>query len=156
MMKPCLVALMMLVSSLLGACGSDKGADPGAAQAGPSAGQAQTAPAGNGAQGPDLSQLPQIVLAGINRDPMRTEMKVTGTLVDFNVKSAKTEVLEGMGASAVVECAGTVVFDGDVEWNWQDSAPKKAGEPAKFECQAEYQNLGSGWQLAGPLGIYPL
>ncbi len=155
-MKGYFAALMLLVSSLLSACGSGKGAEPGAAQPGPSAGQAQTASAGNGAQGPDLSQLPQIVLAGINRDPTRTEMKVTGKLVEFNVKSAETKVYEGMGAATVVECAGVVVFDGDVEWSWQDNEPKKAGEPAKFECRAEYQNQGNGWQLFGPLGIYPL
>jgi hypothetical protein len=143
-------------SMLLGACGGGNGPDPGAAQPAANSGQAQTAPAGHGAQGPDLSQLSQVVLAAINRDPMRTEMKVTGKLVEFNVKSAETKVYEGMGASTVVECAGVVVFDGDVEWNWQDNEPKKAGEPAKFECRAEYQNQGNGWQLFGPLGVYPL
>jgi hypothetical protein len=34
--------------------------------------------------------------------------------------------------------------------------PKKAGEPAKFECNAEYVNQGNGWQVFGPMGIYPL
>lgn len=144
------------LASLLYACGDGKGPDPGAAQPGANAGQAPTVSAGNSAQGPDLSQLSETVLAAINRDPIRTEMKVTGKLVEFSVKSAKTEVYEGMGASTVVECAGVVVFDGDVEWSWQDTERKKAGEPAKFECHAEYQNQGQGWQLFGPLGIYPL
>ena len=150
------VTSIAAIALLLGACGGGKGSDAGAAPPGADSGQAQTASAGSGAEGPDLSQLQQIVLGAINRDPTRTEMKVTGRLVEFNVKSAETQVYEGMGASTVVECAGIVVFDGDVEWNWQDTAAKKAGEPAKFECRAEYQNQGKGWQLFGPLGIYPL
>jgi hypothetical protein len=144
------------LAMLLSACGGSKGPDPAAAQPGANAGQAQTASAGNSAQGPDLSQLSEIVLGKINQDPTRKDMKITGKLVEFNVKSANTEVLEGMGASSVVECAGVVVFDGDVEWSWQDSAPKKAGEPAKFECRVEYANEGQGWHLFGPMGIYPL
>ena len=145
-----------VVAVLLNACGDGKATGSGAAQAGPGAGQPQSATAGDSAQGPDLSELPDIVLASINRDPTRMELKVTARLVEFNVKSAETQVLEGMGASSVVECAGAVVFDGDVEWNWQDTEPKKSGEPAKFECHAEYQNQGKGWTLFGPLGIYPL
>lgn len=140
----------------LAACGGNTGSSPGAAQPGASADQAQAASAGNNAQGPDLSDLAQIVLGKINQDPMRTEMNVAAKLVEFNVVSSKTEVLEGMGASTVVECAGVVVFDGDVEWSWKDTAPKKAGEPAKFECHAEYLNQGKGWQLFGPMGIYPI
>ncbi len=141
---------------LLAGCGGDAGSGPGAAAPGATAGQAQAGSAGNSSQGPDLSQLGAIVLGKINEDSTRREMKVTGKLVDFQIKSAKTEVYEGMGAASVVECAGTVVFDGDVKWSWKDSAPKKAGEPANFECSAEYNNQGQGWQLTPPMGIYPL
>ena len=28
-----------------------------------------------------------------------------------------------------------------------------SAEPAKFECSAECQNWGQGWQLFGPMGI---
>ncbi len=148
----CIPALVIA----LAACGSNSGSGPGAAPPEAGNGAAATAAAGNSAQGPDLSLLPEIVLGKINQDPMRKERKVTGKLIEFNVKSAQTQVLEGMGASSVVECAGVVVFDGDVEWSWQDSAPKKAGEPAKFECSVEYANQGQGWQIFGPMGIYPL
>jgi hypothetical protein len=148
----CIVAMTMLLAS----CGGSKGPDPAATQPGANGGQAQPGSGGNNAQGPDLSNLSEIVLAKINQDPTRKEMKVTAKLVEFNVKSAETQVFEGMAASSVVECAGVVVFDGDVEWSWQDSAPKKAGEPAKFECRVEYANQGQGWQLFGPMGIYPL
>ena len=144
------------LAMVLGACGG--GAESGAAavQPGTNLGQAPTKAAGSSIQGPDLSQLGQIVLGKINQDPMRMEMKVTAKLIEFNVTSAKTEVHEGMGADTVVECEGVAVFDGDVEWNWKDTEPKKAGEPAKFQCQAEYLNQGNGWQLFGPMGIYPL
>ena len=141
---------------MLAACGGDAGSGPGAAQPGASTGQAQTGSAGNSGQAPDLSQLGQIVLGKINQDPTRMDMKITGKLVEFKVISAETQVYEGMGASTVVECAGVVVFDGDVHCSWQDTQPKKAGEPAKFECRAEYANQGSGWQIFGPMGIYPL
>jgi len=150
------VASFAVLFAMLGACGGDAGSGPAAAQPGANAGQAETASTGNSNAGPDLSQLPQIVLGKINQDPTRTEMKVTGKLVEFNVVSADTQVYEGMGAATVVECAGVVVFDGDVQWSWQETEPKKAGEPAKFECRAEYANQGSGWQLSGPMGIYPL
>jgi hypothetical protein len=141
---------------MLGACGGGAQSGSAAVQPGANVSQAPTMAAGNGIQGPDLSQLSQIVLGKINQDPMRMEMKVTAKLIEFNVTSAKTEVHEGMGADTVVECEGVVVFDGDVEWNWQATEPKKAGEPAKFQCQAEYLNQGNGWQLFGPMGIYPL
>ncbi len=143
-------AVTMATLLMLAACGGDPA--PGAAG---SAGSSADA-AGGSTDGPDTSGLADIVLGKINADPTRQEMKVTGKLVEFNVTSAKTEVFPGMGASAVVECAGVVVFDGDVQWNYQDTGPRKAGEPAKFECQAEYQNQGNGWQLFGPMGIYPL
>ena len=141
---------------MLGACGG--GAESGVAtvQPGANVGQAPPQAAGSSIQGPDLSQLGQTVLGKINQDPMRMEMKVAARLIEFNVTSAKTEVHEGMGADTVVECEGVVVFDGDVEWNWKDTEPKKAGEPAKFQCQAEYLNQGNGWQLFGPMGIYPI
>jgi len=144
------------LAMMLGACGGDAGSGPGAVQPGASAGQAAVESAGSDIQGPDLSQLGQVILGKINQDPMRMEMKVTARLLEFNVTSAKTEVHEGMGADTVVECEGVAVFDGDVEWNWKDTEPKKAGEPAKFQCQAEYLNQGNGWQLFGPMGIYPL
>jgi len=150
------VTFIAVLAAMLGACGGDAGSGPGAAQPAASTGQAQTGSAGNSGQGPDLSQLGQIVLGKINQDPTRSEMKVTGKLLEFNVISAETQVYEGMGASTVVECAGVVVFDGDVHWSWKDTEPKKAGEPAKFECKAEYANQGSGWQIFGPMGIYPL
>lgn len=137
------VALLVLFAG----CGKDSGSGTGDAQA----------PAGgNSGAGPDTSGLAELILAKINQDPMRSEMKVTGKLVEFNVTSSETQAFEGMGASAVVKCAGVVVFDGDVQWNWQDTAPKKAGEPAKFECEVEYANQGNGWQPFGPMGIYPL
>ncbi len=138
--------------ALLTACGSDQGAAPASSENG-SAGPAATA--GNDSEGPDTSGLADIVLGKINADPMRQEMKVTGKLTEFSIVAVKTESYGNEGG-AVVECAGVVVFDGDVQWNYQDSAPRKAGEPAKFECQAEYQNQGNGWQLFGPMGIYPL
>ena len=140
----------------LGGCGSKTESTPGAATTGTNTGQADAASAGNSGAGPDTSGLAEIVLGKINQDPTRMDLKVTGKLVEFKVTSAKTEVLEGMGASAVVECAGVVVFDGDVQWNWQEMEPKKAGEPAKFECSVEYANQGNGWQIFGPMGIYPL
>ena len=150
------VAFAAMLAVLLGACGGDSGSGQGSLKPAGSTAEPPAASAGNSGDGPDLSQLSQIVLAKINQDPTRAEMKITGKLLEFKVTSAQTQVLEGMGASTVVECAGVVVFDGDVEWNWQDTAPKKAGEPAKFECHAEYANQGKGWQLFGPMGIYPL
>lgn len=149
-------AFIATLAVLFGACDGGGGAGPGVSQPGASTGQAQTSSAGNSSQGPDTSQLAQIVLGKINQDPARMELKVTGKLVEFNVVSAKTEVIGEMGAATVVECAGVVVFDGDVHWSWQDTEPKKAGEPAQFECRAEYVNQGSGWQLFGPMGIYPI
>lgn len=139
---------------LLVACGG--GSESGQESAPP--GQATAAAAGgsNSGAAPDTSGLAALVLAKINEDPTRQELKVTGKLLEFNVTSAETEVHEGMGASAVVKCAGVVVFDGDVPWNWQDTEPKKTGEPAKFECEVEYANQGQGWQIVGPMGIYPL
>ena len=146
-------ALILLLSAC-GGGGSDSGSN--AAQPGASSGQKESAPAGDSGRGPDLSQLGQIVLGKINEDPTRMEMKVTGTLVEFTVVSAETEFFGDEAAAAVVECAGVVVFDGDVHWSWKDTEPKKAGEPANFECKAEYHNQDNGWQLAGPMGIYPL
>jgi hypothetical protein len=147
------IATLMLA---LGACGGGKDSTTAAEASGAGATQPDAANAGNSGAGPDTSGLAEIILGKINEDPTRQEMKVTGKLLEFNVVSAKTEALEGMGASAVVECAGVVVFDGDVQWNWQEMTPKKAGEPAKFECNAEYVNQGNGWQVFGPMGIYPL
>lgn len=144
------------VLSLAACGGGGTESVPGAAQPGADSSQAESASAGNSGQGPDLTQLGQIVLGKINQDPTRMEMKVTGKLVEFNVVSAKTEVFGEMGAATVVECAGVVVFDGDVHWSWKDTEPRNAGEPAKFECNAEYHNQGKGWQLTGPMGIYPL
>ncbi|MGE0467656.1 MAG: hypothetical protein AB7P44_14610 [Steroidobacteraceae bacterium] len=140
----------------LSACGGGKESTSGDAAAAGGGSQSAPAGAGNGSAGPDTSGLAEIILGKINQDPTRQELEVTGKLLEFNVTSAKTEVLEGMGASAVVECAGVVVFDGDTQWNWQEMEPKKAGEPAKFECQVEYANQGNGWQVFGPMGIYPL
>jgi len=143
------VAALLLA---LSACGGGNGPAAGDSSRAPEA----AAAAGNSGTGPDTSGLAAMVLGRINQDPMRQEMKVTGKLVEFKVTSVATEVHEGMGASAVVECAGTVVFDGEVLWHFQDMAPRKAGEPAKFECQVEYLNQGSGWQVIGPMGIDPL
>lgn len=146
------IAAMLLAVS---ACGGGKESTGGDGPDG-GGGQPTSAGAGNSSAGPDTSGLAEIILGKINADPTRQDMKVTGKLLEFNVTSAKTEVLEGMGASAVVECAGVVVFDGDVQWNWQEMTPRKAGEPAKFECTVEYANQGNGWQVFGPMGIYPL
>jgi hypothetical protein len=134
-------ATLMLM--LLIGCGGGAGSDTEASSGGSGA-------------GPDTSGLAETVLARINEDPMRMEMKVTGKLTEFKVTSAETQVHDGMGASAVVKCAGVVVFDGDVQWNWQETEPRKAGEPARFECEVEYANQGNGWQQIGPMGIYPL
>jgi len=123
---------------------------------GDGAGSDTAAGAPDGSAGPDTSGLAEIILARINQDPMRMDMKVTGKLTEFGVTSSETQVFDGMGASAVVKCAGVVVFDGDVQWNWQETEPRKAGEPAKFECEVEYVNQGNGWQPLGPMGIYPL
>lgn len=149
-------AFIAALAVSLGGCGGDAGSGAGAAQSGAGTGQAGTNSADNSGAGPDLSQLGQIILGKINDDPNRKEMKVTGRLVEFKIVSSETQVFEGMGASTVVECAGVVVFDSDVHWNWQDNEPKKAGEPANFECKAEYANQGKGWELFGPMGIYPL
>lgn len=151
------VAFIAALAVLLGGCGgggSESG--QGGTQPGATTGQAETASAGNSSQGPDTSQLAQIVLDKVNQDPTRMDSKVTGKLVEFKVTSAKTKVYPGMGAESVVQCAGVVVFTGDVHWSWKDTESKKAGEPAKFECTAEYHNQGSGWQLTPPMGIYPL
>lgn len=150
-----LVATAALLLALSACGGGDGPAADGSPQA-PGAASSAAAGAGNSGAGPDTSGLAQIILGKINQDPMRQEMKVTGKLLEFKVTSTATEVHEGMGASAVVECAGTVVFDGDVQWHWQETQPKKAGEPANFECQVEYANQGNGWQIFGPMGIYPL
>ena len=150
------VAAVTALLLALSACGGGKESTGDTAAAGGGGGQSASAGAGNSGAGPDTSGLAEIVLGKINQDPTRQELNVTGKLLEFNVTSAKTEVLEGMGASAVVECAGVVVFDGDVQWNWQEMTPKKAGEPAKFECTVEYANQGNGWQVFGPMGIYPL
>ena len=130
---------------LLIACGGGAESDTAAKQ-----------PDGDTGAGPNTNGLAEIILAKINEDPMRMEMKVTGKLTEFNVTSSETQAFEGMGASAVVKCAGVVIFDGDVQWNWQETEPKKAGDPAKFECEVEYANQGNGWQPFGPMGIYPL
>ena len=150
------VIAMATLMLALGACGGGNDSPAAAEASGAGAAGPDAAGAGNSGAGPDTSGLAEIILGKINADPTRQDMKVTGKLVEFNVTSTKTEDLEGMGASAVVECAGAVVFDGDVQWNWQEMAPKKAGEPAKFECNAEYVNQGNGWQVFGPMGIYPL
>lgn len=142
------VAALLLA---LAACGDGKVSTDRAGAAGPGAGQSAAAGAGRSGAGPDTSGLAEIILAKINQDPTRQELKVTGTLLEFRIASA-----DGDAADTVVECEGTVVFDGDVQWNWQDLEPKKAGEPAKFECQVEYVNQGNGWQIFGPMGIYPI
>lgn len=133
------IAVMATLLLALSACGGGTESTPGASGA-----------------GPDTSGLAEIILGKINQDPTRMDLKVTGKLVEFNVTSAVTEVYEGMGAATVVECAGAVVFDGDVPWNWQEMEPKKAGDQARFECRVEYANQGNGWQVFGPMGIYPL
>lgn len=137
------VALLVLFAG----CGKDPEAG---------AGDAQAPAASNSGSGPDTSKLADFILARINADPTRQEMKVTGKMLEFNIVSASTESHGNMGASSVVECAGVAVFDGDVAWSWQDTTPKKAGEPAKFECRVEYANQGQGWEIFGPAGIYPL
>lgn len=150
------VAAVTTLLLALSACGGGKESTAADEPSGMDAAQVAAAGAGNSDAGPDTSGLGGIILAKINEDPTRQELKVTGKLLEFNVTSATTEVLEGMGASAVVECAGVVVFDSDTQWNWQAMEPKKAGEPAKFECHVEYANQGNGWQIFGPMGIYPL
>ena len=136
---------------LLTACGGGSGDAP-AAQEGGSA-QPVPATAGNDSSGPDTSDLGEIVLGKINADPSRQEMKATATMQEFKIVSVNTESL-GDAASSIVECAGTVVFDADAYWGMEGI--KKAGEPAKFECRAEYVKQGGGWQVFGPMGIYPL
>lgn len=132
---------------LLAACGGGSG---GASSQEDGASQPASSAAGDG---PDTNGLGAIILGKINADPTRQEMKATAKLLDFNIVSVKTESM-GEAASAVVECAGTVEFDADADWGM--NGVKKAGEPAKFECQAEYVNQGEGWQVFGPMGIYPL
>ena len=80
-------------------------------------------------------------------------MTATAKVLDFRIVSVKTES-QGGAASSMVECAGTVVFDTDADWGM--NGVQKAGEPAKFECNVEYLNQGDGWQIFGPMGIYPL
>lgn len=140
-----------LLSILLAGCGNGSGNGPTAQEDGSAKPAAATA--GTGAAGPDTSGLADVVLGKINADPTRQEMKATAKLLEFTIVSVNTESSGEMG-SAVVECAGTVEFDADVEWGI--NGVKKAGEPAKFECQAEYVNQGGGWQVFGPMGIYPL
>ena len=135
---------------LLAGCGGS--GDPQATQVGDSAKPAAVA-AGADSSGPDTSGLADIVLGKINADPTRQEMKATAKLLEFTIVSVKTESL-GDVKSSVVECAGIAQFDADADWGM--SGVKKSGEPAKFECQAEYVNQGDGWQVFGPMGIYPL
>ncbi len=136
---------------LLAGCGDGSGNAPAAQDDGST--KPSAAAAGTDGSGPDTSGLADIVLGKINMDPTRQEMKATAKLLDFSIVSVKTESLDG-AASSVVECAGTVEFDADADWGM--NGVKKAGEPAKFECQAEYVNQGDGWQVFGPMGIYPL
>ena len=140
--------LLLTAFVLLAACGGGSGNAP----AGQDDGLSQPASAASG-DGPDTSGLAGIVLGKINEDPSRQEQKATAKLLDFKIVSVKTEAM-GEEASAVVECAGTVEFDADAFWGMDGL--QKAGEPAKFECQAEYVKQGGGWQLFGPMGIYPL
>jgi len=140
------------VLMMLAACGGGSGNPPAAQDDGSAKPAAATA--GTDATGPDTSGLADIVLGKINADPTRQEMKSTGKLLDFSIVSVNTESFGGDTASAVVECAGTVQFDADADWGM--NGVKKAGEPAKFECQAEYVNEGDGWKVFGPMGIYPL
>lgn len=142
-------ALLALLIALT-ACGNGSGTTPASQDGGSSTPAAATD--GSGAA-PDTSGLGDIVLGKINADPTRQDMKATAKLLDFNVVSVNKET-HGDSASAVVECAGTVEFDADAEWGM--SGVKKAGEPAKFECRAEYVTQGDGWQMFGPMGIYPL
>jgi hypothetical protein len=141
---------------LLVGCGGGTGSDTASKAPGAGNGAAPTAASGGSGAGPDTSGLADYILAKINADPTRQEMKVTGKMLEFNIVSSATESHGNMGASSVVECAGVAVFDGDVAWSWQDTTPKKAGEPAKFECRVEYANQGQGWEIFGPVGIYPL
>lgn len=145
------ITTAMTVLILLAACGDGAG-NPPAGQEGGSANPA-AATAGTDGSGPDTSGLADIVLGKINADPTRQEMKATAKLLEFRIVSVNTDS-RGEMASSVVECAGTVEFDADADWGM--SGVKKAGEPAKFECQAEYVNQGDGWQVFGPMGIYPL
>lgn len=155
MTVPATVAVTALLLAL-SACGGGKESTDGDAAAGGGSGQPASAGAGNSGAGPDTSGLADFILARINADPTRQEMKVTGKLLEFNIVSSVTEEYGDLGASTVVECAGVAVFDGDVSWSWMDTEPKKAGEPAKFECRVEYANQGKGWEIFGPVGISPL
>jgi hypothetical protein len=148
---PAAAAVTVLLLAL-GDCGGGK---ESTAASGYGNEQTDAAGAGNSGAGPDTTVLGKIILAKINEDPTRQELKVTATLLEFTVVSTESETL-GDVANSVVECAGAVAFDGDVPWNWQEMAPKKAGEPAKFECRVEYVNQGNGWQIFGPMGIYPI
>ena len=139
--------LSIAVLALLAACGGGSG---GASSQEEGASQAASSVAGDG---PDTSGLGAIILGKINEDPSRQEQKATARLLDFKVVSVKTEAM-GEEASAVVECAGTVEFDADAFWGMDGL--QKAGEPARFECQAEYVRQGDDWQMFGPMGIYPL
>lgn len=151
---PAAVTVMALLLAL-GACGGGK-ESTGDAAAGGGSGQSASAGAGNSSAGPDTSGLADFILARINADPTRQELKVTGKLLEFNIVSSVTEEFGNLGASTVVECAGVAVFDGDVSWSWMDTEPRKAGEPAKFECRVEYANQGKGWEIFGPVGISPI
>ena len=145
------IAAALTILILLSGCGNGSGNSPAAIEDGSAKPAAATA--GSDASGPDTSGLADIVLGKINADPTRQEMKATAKLLDFTIVSVNTESGGEIG-SAVVECAGTVEFDADAEWGI--NGVKKAGEPAKFECQAEFVNQGGGWQVFGPMGIHPL
>jgi len=138
---------VLALSMLFAACGGGSGSAPTNEDGAPR-------PAAQAAgDGPDTSGLGEVVLGKINADPIRQEMKATAKLLDFKVVSVNTDAMGGT-SSSVVECAGTVEFDADAEWGM--SGVKKAGEPANFECHAEYVNQGNGWEIFGPMGIYPL
>ena len=146
-MNSCMVPTLAAMT-WIAACGGGSGGAPAAPEGGP-------APPSAAATGdaPDTSGLADVILGKINADPTRQEQKATARMLDFKVVSVNTQSM-GEAASAVVECAGTVEFDVDAYWGM--SGLQKAGEPAKFECQAEYVNPGDGWQVFGPMGIYPL
>ena len=143
------LVLATAFSMLLAGCGGGSESGPGQ----PPSGQAGTASSAGRGAAPDTSGLADIVLGKINADPTRQDMKATGKLLEFSIVSVNADDIGGV-KNAVVECAGAVEFDADAHWGM--GGVKKAGEPAKFECQVEYVDQGSGWQVFGPMGIYPL
>ena len=148
----CALASLLLVVSLMAACGGEKSA--GESATAPSASNVTAAapvPASQSANAPDTTDMGPFVLAKINANP---SIEGKATLVEFRQKSVSIEPLGDKMKSAIVEFEGVVTFSSDVSWSWQ--GPTKAGSPQKFEARAEYVDQGKGWQLVEPLGIYPL